>query len=49
MVQEEVDAQTSVRAGRDGQMYVFTDLYAPRGRIAVADPDRWLTAIAGET
>jgi prolyl oligopeptidase len=38
VVQEEVDAQTSVRAGRDGQMYVFTDLYAPRGRIAVADP-----------
>ncbi len=37
-VQEEVDAQTSVRAGRDGQMYVFTDLDAPRGRIAVADP-----------
>src|SRR5580658_1148097 len=38
VVQEEVDAQTSVRAGRDGLMYVFTDLGAPRGRIAVADP-----------
>src|SRR5580704_17715397 len=38
VVQEGVDAQTSVRAGRDGLMYVFTDLGAPRGRIAVADP-----------
>jgi prolyl oligopeptidase len=38
VVQEGVDAQTSVRAGRDGLMYVFTDLDAPRGRIAVADP-----------
>jgi prolyl oligopeptidase len=37
-VQVEVDAQTSLRAGRDGRMYVFTDLGAPRGRIAVADP-----------
>ena len=38
VVQEGVDAQTSMRAGRDGLMYVFTDLGAPRGRIAVADP-----------
>ena len=38
VVQEGVDAQTSVRAGRDGLMYVFTDLGAPRGRVAVADP-----------
>src|SRR5580693_8800428 len=38
VVQEEVDAQTWVWAGRDGLMYVFTDLGAPRGRIAVADP-----------
>ena len=38
VVQEGVDAQTSVRAGRDGLMYVFTDLGAARGRIAVADP-----------
>jgi prolyl oligopeptidase len=37
-VQVGVDAQTSLRAGRDGRMYVFTDLGAPRGRIAVADP-----------
>src|SRR5215472_14301238 len=33
-----LDAQTSVRAGRDGRLYVFTDLEAPRGRICVADP-----------
>ena len=38
VVQEGVDAQTSVHAGRDGRFYVFTDLDAPRGRIAVADP-----------
>ena len=38
VVQEGVDAQTSVRAGRDGRFYVFTDLGAPRGRIAVTDP-----------
>ncbi len=38
-VQEGVDAQTSVRAGRDGRFYVFTDLGAPRARIAVADPE----------
>ena len=33
-----LDAQTSLRAGRDGRLYVFTDLDAPRGRICVADP-----------
>src|SRR5579859_5832921 len=38
VVQEGVDAQTSVHAGRDGRFYVFTDLDAPRARIAVADP-----------
>ncbi len=38
VVQEGVDAQTGVRAGRDGRLYLFTDLGAPRGRIAVADP-----------
>src|SRR5579872_7551000 len=37
VVQEGVDAQTSVHAGRDGRFYVFTDLDAPRARIAVAD------------
>jgi prolyl oligopeptidase len=38
VVQEGVDAQTSVWVGRDGHLYLFTDLGAPRGRIAVADP-----------
>jgi prolyl oligopeptidase len=38
VVQEGVDAQTSLRAGRDGRLYMFTDLGAPRGRIAVASP-----------
>jgi prolyl oligopeptidase len=33
-----LDAQTSLRAGRDGRLYAFTDLDAPRGRICVADP-----------
>jgi prolyl oligopeptidase len=33
-----LDAQTSARVGRDGRLYVFTDLDAPRGRLAVADP-----------
>ena len=35
---EGADAQTSVHAGRDGRLYVFTDLAAPRGRLAEADP-----------
>lgn len=38
VVQEGLDAQTSVRAGRDGRLYVFTDHGAPRGRLAVTDP-----------
>src|SRR5271166_769949 len=38
VVQEGADAQTSVRTGRDGLLYLFTDLGAPRGRVAVADP-----------
>jgi prolyl oligopeptidase len=37
-VQEDVDARTSARVGRDGRLYVFTDLDAPRGRLAVTDP-----------
>jgi len=35
---EGVDAVTSVRAGRDGLLYVFTDRGAPRGRLAVTRP-----------
>jgi prolyl oligopeptidase len=38
VIQEGVDAQTGIRAGRDGRLYVFTDLGAARGRIAVTDP-----------
>jgi prolyl oligopeptidase len=38
VIQEGADAQTGVRVGRDGRLYVFTDAGAPRGRIAVADP-----------
>jgi prolyl oligopeptidase len=38
VIQDGLDAQTWVRAGRDGRLYVFTDLDAPRGRIAVTDP-----------
>jgi prolyl oligopeptidase len=38
VIQEGVDAQTGVRVGRDGRLYVFTDAGAPRGRIAVTDP-----------
>jgi prolyl oligopeptidase len=33
-----LDAQTSLWPGRDGRLYVFTDLDAPRGRLAVTDP-----------
>ena len=38
VVQEGVDARTGLRAGRDGRLYVHTDLGAPRGRLAIADP-----------
>jgi prolyl oligopeptidase len=38
VVQEGVDAQTWLRVGRDGRLYLFTDSGAPRGRIAVTDP-----------
>jgi prolyl oligopeptidase len=38
VVQEGLDAQTGVRVGRDGRLYIFTDADAPRGRIAIADP-----------
>ncbi len=33
-----LDAQAAPRVGRDGRLYVLTDLAAPRGRICVADP-----------
>jgi prolyl oligopeptidase len=38
VIQEGLDAQTSVWVGRDGRLFVFTDSGAPRGRIAVTDP-----------
>jgi prolyl oligopeptidase len=40
IVQEGVDAQTGLHMGRDGRAYVFTDRDAPRGRLAVTDPER---------
>jgi prolyl oligopeptidase len=39
VVQEGVDASTSLHVGRDGRAYLFTDRDAPRGRLAVASPD----------
>ena len=33
-----LDAQTGAYVGRDGRLYIATDLDAPRGRIAVTDP-----------
>jgi prolyl oligopeptidase len=46
----DVDAQTSLTFGRDGRVYVFTDLDAPRGRLAVAQgadlgPSGWVDLI----
>ncbi len=38
VVQQGVDARTGVHVGRDGRLYVFTDVGAPRGRLAVTDP-----------
>ncbi|KAA9376777.1 S9 family peptidase [Microbispora cellulosiformans] len=38
-VQQDVDAQTGLHFGRDGRLYVFTDLGAPRGRVCVTSPD----------
>jgi prolyl oligopeptidase len=38
VVQQDVDAQTMARVGRDGLLYLFTDLDAPRGRLLTADP-----------
>jgi prolyl oligopeptidase len=38
VVQEDVDAETGLRVGRDGRAYVFTDLDAPRSRLCVTDP-----------
>ena len=40
-VQADVDAQTSLTFGRDGRVYVSTDLDAPRGRLAVTQLGAW--------
>jgi prolyl oligopeptidase len=40
-VQEGVDAQTSLHFGRDGQIYAYTNLGAPRGKILVTEPGTW--------
>ncbi|WP_028049150.1 prolyl oligopeptidase family protein [Cellulomonas sp. URHD0024] len=45
-----LDAQTGAWVGRDGRLYVHTDLDAPRGRLAVADPlepgvEHWTTLV----
>jgi prolyl oligopeptidase len=40
VVQHDVDASTGVEVGRDGRLYVFTDLDAPRGRLCVATPEQ---------
>ena len=39
VVQEGVDASTSLHVGRDGRVYVFTDRDSPRGRLAVTTPE----------
>ncbi|MFC3687811.1 prolyl oligopeptidase family serine peptidase [Aquipuribacter hungaricus] len=45
-----LDAEHGVWVGRDGQLYVHTDLGAPRGRLCVADPadpgpERWVDLV----
>jgi len=45
-----LDAMASPWVGRDGKLYVFTDLNAPRGRLCVGDPaapgpDNWTDLI----
>jgi prolyl oligopeptidase len=54
VLQQDVDANTYPRAGRDGRFYLLTDRDAPRGRVVVAEPDdpafpgydSWRTLIA---
>ena len=40
VIQEGIDAQTSVEAGRDGRLYISTDRDASRGALLVTTPDR---------
>lgn len=49
-IQVGLDAQTGLDVGRDGRLYVFTDLDAPRGRICLANheaptPEHWTDLI----
>ncbi|MYV99576.1 prolyl oligopeptidase family serine peptidase [Streptomyces sp. SID3343] len=49
-----LDALTEVRVGRDGRLYVLTDLDAPRGRLCVGDPaapepEGWRDLVAEES
>ncbi len=39
VVQQGVDASTSMHVGRDGRVYLFTDRGASRGRLMVTTPD----------
>jgi prolyl oligopeptidase len=39
VVQQDVDASTSLHVGRDGRAYLFTDRDSPRNRLAVTTPD----------
>lgn len=39
VVQQGVDASTSLHVGRDGRVYLFTDRDSPRNRLAVTRPD----------
>jgi len=46
-----LDAQSGAWVGRDGRLYVHTDLDAPRGRLVVTDPtapglEHWRTLVA---
>jgi len=41
LVQGDTDAQTGLSFGRDGWVYVSTDLDAPRGRLARTRPGQW--------
>ena len=52
VVQEGVDANTSIFVSRDGRAYVSTDRDAPRGRLAVVDPadpayEHWVDLLPG--
>jgi len=52
-VQVGIDAQTGLRFGRDGRVYIYSDRDAQRGRLCVTDPENldysaWAVLIAEE-